>query len=166
MSMLNTDRLILRIPTEKDGPEIFFLRSDPEVNKRVIRSQPKNLEEACSWIRARLEEIQQGKLYYWSITVKGNPKMIGSICLWNFSEDKKQAEVGYDLHPDFHRKGIMDEALKAVLSFGFGKLNLAQVEAYTQRDNEASKKLLLRNDFVLQEDRVDDGNPMNLIYVR
>lgn len=165
LSPLISDRLILRFPTEEDGPEIFFLRSDPEINKYVIRPQPKNLEEACTWIRDRLAEIQEGKLYYWSITMKGNPRMIGSICLWNLSDDHKQAEVGYDLHPDFHGKGIMDESLKAVLGFGFDTLALDQVEAYTQKNNEASKKLLLRNGFVHLVNRVCDTNPMNWIYL-
>ena len=36
-------------------------------------------------------------------------EMIGSICLWNFTDNQKSAEIGYDLSPKYQRKGIMNE---------------------------------------------------------
>ena len=91
--------------------------------------------------------------------------MLGSICLWNFSGDRLKAEVGYDLNPAFHGMGLMDEAMKMVLRFGFDVLKLESIEAYTQGNNEPSKRLLVRNHFVLQPERMDEENPLNFIYV-
>jgi ribosomal-protein-alanine N-acetyltransferase len=39
-----------------------------------------------------------------------------------FSSDKTMAEVGYELLPDYHRKGIMSEALSVVLEYGLNTL--------------------------------------------
>jgi len=90
--------------------------------------------------------------------------MIGSICLWNFSKNKKIGEVGYDLSQKFQRKGIMNESLKSILDFGFGKLNLNVIEAFTHRLNESSKKLLVKNGFKLVKDKNDEDNLDNVVY--
>ena len=90
--------------------------------------------------------------------------MIGNIVLWNFSKDRKTAEVGYDLSPEFQGQGIMDEAMKAVLHFGFNQLKLELVEAFTSKQNESSKKLLLRNYFKLNASRKDSDDEDNIIF--
>lgn len=162
---LSTNRLRLRRTLGSDAEAVFFLRSDPAVNALVKRPMPQTLADAAEFIRLRQLDIANEKLLYWSICLKDDPQMIGSICLWNFSEDKKQAEVGYDLHTDFHQQGIMHEAMQAVLDYGFGPQKLAVIEAYTQNDNIGSQKLLLKNGFVLQAERKDEDNPKNLIFV-
>ncbi len=58
----------------------------------------------------------------------------------------------------------MNEALQAILKFGFTKLELDKIEAYTQTNNENSKNMLLRNKFVLNEKMADEGNPLNSIF--
>ncbi len=118
------------------------MRSDKEINKFVKRASAKTKEEALEFISKINTQIKQGIFFYWAITEKNNDKMVGSICLWNFSEDRKKAEVGYDLNPNFQGKGIMNESLKTIIQFGFEKLNLNLIEAYTNSENENSKKLL------------------------
>ncbi|MFK7923024.1 MAG: GNAT family N-acetyltransferase [Bacteroidia bacterium] len=162
---LTTDRLRLRRTLASDAEAIFFLRSDPAVNALVKRSAPKTLADASEFIRLRQLDITNEKMLYWSISLKDDPTMIGSICLWNFSKDKQLAEVGYDLHTDFHQQGIMNEAMEVVVAYGFGPQGLDIIEAYTQNDNIGSKKLLLKNGFAQDEKRKDDHNPKNVIFV-
>ena len=59
-----------------------------------------------------------------------------------------RAEIGYRLHPAQHGKGIMNEALKAVLDYGFNVMNLHSVEANTNPGNKESISLLERNGFI------------------
>ncbi|WP_239001346.1 GNAT family N-acetyltransferase [Elizabethkingia anophelis] len=80
------------------------------------------------------------------------------------SADRKTAEVGYDLKPLYHGKGIMSEALVAVIEFGFSTLGLDKIEAFTSRYNEASKSLLLKHNFILNPERTDEDNLDNLIF--
>lgn len=162
---LYTDRLYLRTLQETDVDEIMFLRSDSTVNKFVKRDITKNADDALKFIKKIKNNVANKAVCYWCITEHANPKAIGTICLWNFSEDSKTAEVGYDLHPEFHGKGLMTEALKAVLHFGFNKLNLENIEAYTQHDNIDSLRLLQKQNFEKINSRIDDENADNLILV-
>jgi ribosomal-protein-alanine N-acetyltransferase len=159
-----TERLLLRKLIKADWKMISYLRSDKEVNEFVKRPSAESKEKALEFILKINIEIDNGQLYYWTITEKNNGEMIGSICLWKFSKDKKSAEVGYDLSPKYQKKGIMNESLHNVLEFGFKKLNLDYIEAYTHKNNENSKKLLKRNGFRLVEDKNDVNNIDNIVY--
>ena len=161
---LTTDRLILRKANKADGNEILFLRSDPSVNKYINRPPTNNLKDAEDFMERIENGIQKGQNINWNITLKNDPKMIGSICIWNFSEDQKTGEVGYDLHPQFHGKGMMSEALKCVVKYGFQELGLEKIEAYTHRENESSKRLLENNNFTLVPDKEDDYNEFNVVF--
>jgi len=161
---LQTDRLVLRRLIESDWKEIQYLRSDKKVNKFVKRPKADTREKALAFIQRINTEIETRNSVYWSISLKNKQPMIGSISLWNFSEDKKTAEVGYDLNPQFHKMGIMNEALQAVLNYGFQELNLDKIEAFTQINNEPSRQLLKKNKFKLNESRFDEDNPENLIF--
>ena len=162
--LLSSERLGLRKIQVQDANEIYFLRSNPEVNKFILRTPTKNIEEAKSFIVDRLNDFKTRKVFFWAITLKDNPQLIGSICLWNFNEDKTIAEVGYDLHPDFQKKGIMNESLQLVLNFGFKQLQLITIEAFTHKENMGSIQLLKRNHFKLETNRIDEGFPHNIIF--
>ena len=72
--------------------------------------------------------------------------------------------MGYDLSPIFQGQGIMNEATMKVLDFGFNKLHLDKIEAFTNKQNERSKKLLFRNNFKWNTSRIDTDDLDNLIY--
>ncbi len=161
---LTTNRLILRQAISKDINSIFFLRSNTEVMKYINRPVITEKREAEDFLEKITNEMEANESLLWAITVDNKPGMIGAISLWNFSDDLRTAEVGYSLHPDFQNRGIMSEALLAVLKFGFETLCFQTIEAFTNRWNESSKQLLLKNGFVLQPDRVDEGDSNNSIY--
>jgi ribosomal-protein-alanine N-acetyltransferase len=54
---------------------------------------------------------------------------IGSICFWNITADEDCAEIGYDLLPLFHGQGIMQEATKAIIKYGFEGMKLNKIVA-------------------------------------
>jgi len=147
-----------------DWKMISFLRSDKNVNEFVKRPSAETKEKAQAFIEKINTGIDNRNFYYWKITERNKNKMIGSICLWNFSKDYKTAEIGYDLSPNYQRKGIMNESLKNVTEFGFQRLNLDLIEAYTHRQNKRSKKLLEKNGFNLVQGKKDKDNADNIIY--
>jgi ribosomal-protein-alanine N-acetyltransferase len=148
----------------KDLEDILFLRSDPTVNKYIDRSPAQKLKDAEDFFNKISKGFDEGKNINWTITYKDNDKMIGSICLWNFSEDEKIGEVGYDLKPEFQGQGIMTEALKAILNFGFEQLKLEKIEAYTHHQNESSKRLLVKNNFKIIKGKIDEYNSNNIVF--
>lgn len=159
-----TERLFLRGLKQSDWKMISFLRSDKDVNEFIKRPSAESKEKALEFISKINTGSNDQISYYWAITEKNQNKMIGSICLWNFSMNNKIAEVGFDLSPKHQRKGIMNEALISVLSFGFDKLNLNTIEACTHRKNERSKKLLVNNGFNLAKDKKDGDDLDVLVY--
>lgn len=164
---IHTERLILRKIETSDCDAILFLRSDETVNKYIARPEnrkTKNLSDAVKFIKELNGYLETGKSIAWGITMKNNPEIVGTICLWNFSNDNKTAEVGYDLHPEFQGKGIMDESLKLIIEYGFGKLKLTKIEAFTHTINVNSRKLLVKNEFQLIENRKDPDNKSNVIF--
>jgi ribosomal-protein-alanine N-acetyltransferase len=113
--------------------------------------------------------IANDKWMYWAVCFKDNPKLIGTVCLWNLNEEENKAEVGYELMPEYQRKGIAQESLYAVIGFGFNKLELGKIEAYTHKENLASIKLLENLSFVRdhnEETKIDFTieNPKTTVY--
>ena len=80
---LITDRLVLRQLEMQDDGEIFFLRSDETVNKFLVSPIAKSIQDARDFINKINENIANSESVYWAITVKGNNKLIGTICIWN-----------------------------------------------------------------------------------
>jgi [ribosomal protein S5]-alanine N-acetyltransferase len=119
---LSTERLILRELKESDHQLVLFLRSDKTVNAFIERPedrQTKTTEDAIRFIKELHGYAKNNVSIAWGITLKEQPDIVGTICLWNFSDDRKTAEVGYDLHPNYQGLGIMTTALKLVLDYGF-----------------------------------------------
>lgn len=162
---LTTERLLLRSLKATDKKEILILRSDPVVNKYIDRPPTTKIEEALLFIKNRNDNLKENKALYWAITLKENPKLIGTICLWNFSEDKKTAELGYELLPAFQGKGIMSEAIKKVIETSFEKMGVEMLEAFTHKDNQKSRLLLSKNNFLHDINRKDEDNINNAIFI-
>ena len=162
---IKTERLTLRKIEESDSDVILFLRSDKTINKFIDRPEnrrTKNISDAIKHIKKLNTETN--KSISWGIMLNNNSKIIGTICLWNFSKNLKTAEVGYDLNPAFQRKGIMSEALNSVVNFGFIELNIDVIEAFTHIQNKNSKKLLEKNGFHFNENRKDNDNPNDIVF--
>jgi len=162
--VLETERLVLRQVDITDSKEVFFLRSSTEVGKYIAREPQESIDQTIAFIERTKKGMIANTAIPWAITLKNNNKLIGTISLHSFSEGNSVAEVGYDLNPEFQKKGIMSEALKAVVSYGFKKLEFSRIEAFTQIENESSKLLLTKNNFQLHPTRIDEGFPKNVIF--
>ena len=95
---LKTKRLILRKITLNDVDDLQNLRNHPVVLKHIKRDVINDKNITKSYITDKQKEIENGKIYYWAISILEDPKLIGTICLWNFNNTKTIAELGYELH--------------------------------------------------------------------
>jgi ribosomal-protein-alanine N-acetyltransferase len=162
---LTTVRLILRQLNATDDSEIFKLRSDERINQYLHRPKDTSIEESRQFIIRINNGIKENKSFYWAITFKEYPQLIGTICLWNLSEDKKSIELGYELNQKFQGQGIMSEAIKKVIEFAFENIGVTTIEAYTHKDNLKSAFLLLKNNFSIDSRRKDKDNINNAIFI-
>lgn len=153
-----TPRLRLRKLKESDWKIVSYLRSDDTINRFIERPRIETEEKVLEFIRKTNKSVDNKRAYYWSITEKDKTEMIGNICLWNFSKDRKITEIGYELSPEFQGKGLMSEALKKIIQFGFENLELESILAYTHKNNDKSRLLLEKNMFSLINEKKDGQN--------
>lgn len=145
---LTTERLLLRELQLTDAHEIFLLRSNKEVNELIDRATATSIDEAHQFINMIISNQLNNESFMWVITLKDEPKLIGTIVYWNIVKDKDQAEIGYEMLPQYHGKGIMHEALLNVIDFGFKTLGLKFIVAEPKSNNQPSVKLLEKCGFV------------------
>ena len=146
--LLTTERLVLRQMSIDDANEMFFLRSDEHVMKYIDRPRAKSVEDAVQFIQMINIGLANNEYINWAIALKNDPKLIGNICFWRIQKEHYRAEIGYVLHPAYHGKGIMQEAIMAVLDYGFKIMGIHSVEANVNPENITSIKTLERTGFV------------------
>ncbi len=139
---LESDRLILRPLNSADDEAIFRLRSHPDVFKYVDIEPYQSIERAQKFIKAVKSDIRKGEAYFWGIVLKEEDFVIGTVCIWNFERNKTKAEIGYELHPQYHHKGVMREAMQIALEYVEKQLSIEVLDAITHEDNLPSKRLL------------------------
>lgn len=144
---LHTDRLLLRRLKPDDQEDIFELRSNPDVMRYIPRPLAVTIDDAAAHIEVTSKMLDENVGINWGIKEKSSNKIIGSIGIFRVMKEHYRGEVGYILNPKWHNKGIMNEALGVVLSYGFEKMKLHSIEAIIDPDNIASARLLEKNKF-------------------
>ena len=145
---LETERLLLRRVSNDDVNEIMQLRGNPETMKYIPRPLVTNTDEALAHIKMINDKIDANEGINWAITIKGSPKLIGVIGHYRIQPENHRCEIGYMILPQYNGQGIVTEAVKAVLEYGFDDLQMHSIEGVIDPDNIASEKVLLKNGFV------------------
>jgi ribosomal-protein-alanine N-acetyltransferase len=145
---LTTQRLILRQPRTEDAADLFLLRSDPEVMRYIPRPLAQSVEDVVSLIQMINDFTQKGERINWAMEWKETGEVIGLLGYVNIKPEHQRAEVGYSLARTWHRKGIMREALREVVRYGFEEMNMHSIEAVLDEENTPSARLLEDAGFV------------------
>ncbi len=133
---LVTERLELRPLKKEDGGDFLSIFSNPEVTRYYEVDTMTNLLEAS---RLLDHFMAIGRL---GISLKRDSGIIGSCGLFAINAEYFSASLGYDLAREYWGKGIMTEALRALLGYGFSSLGLNRINALTYPDNAASIRVL------------------------
>ncbi len=145
---IQTDRLLLRPFRSSDAQDIFDMYSDPKV-MRFWSSPPwESVERAHEVIERDIKAFQNGEHLCLVLERAEDSRLIGQCTLFKFSESCRRAEIGYCLASWTWGNGYMNEALRAIIHYGFERLNLNRIEADIDPLNEASVKTVERLGFV------------------
>lgn len=145
--VLHTERLVLRELREEDAAAAFRMFSDPEVMRYVGKAVNVDLAETLNFLRANRDQYPARTGVRWAITLRGDDQLIGSCGHWRLMKEHHRSEIGYDLLQSHWGRGIMAEALHAILAFGFTRLGLHSVEAQIDPANRRSQQVLERVGF-------------------
>ena len=150
--------LTLRQLLITDEQEIFTLRSDSEINKYLERQISNTIDDARSFINKIVENINRNDSLYWAIALTDRNKLVGTICLFGFSDENDKCEIGYELLTTFQGQGIMKEASEKVIEYAFNTIKVQRIEAIVHRNNQSSIKLLEKLSF-RSSTELDKVNP-------
>ncbi|MET1013821.1 MAG: GNAT family N-acetyltransferase [Paenisporosarcina sp.] len=121
---IETDRLLLRSWQKEDAEDLYAYAKDDRVGPMAGWAPHQNVEESLEVIG-----FFQSAGDTYAIEWKETGNVIGGIGLHDRRPDVDrkhlpQREIGYVLSPDYWGKGIMPEAVEAVLHHGFVDMNL------------------------------------------
>jgi ribosomal-protein-alanine N-acetyltransferase len=145
---LQTQRLLLKQISKVDVENIFEIRSDKDTMHFIPRPIAKTLDDAIYIVNRITDGINKDESINWGIYLKDTAKLIGIVGFVRMNKDSYRAEIGYILNKNYHKKGIMTEAVKALIDFGFNTMQLNSIEAIIHPENKASIGLVESRKFV------------------
>ena len=154
---IETDRLILR-PFAMEDAEAMYRNwaSDDEVSKHLTWPTHTSVEISKMVLTDWISHYPEPDFYNWAIVLKENgPEPIGNISVVGINKEVDAATMGYCMSRAHWRKGIMAEALTAVIAFLFDELGFNRIEADHDPNNPASGRVMeksgMRHEGILRQ---------------
>jgi ribosomal-protein-alanine N-acetyltransferase len=140
---LETERLLLRKMRLDDAEAMFAYASDPEVTRYVPWDTHRSMEDSESFLGFATEGYERGDFGGWGVVLKYDAVFIGTSGIYvGYAPEHARAELGYVLSREYWGKGLMPEAVRAVIRFSFGRMGLNRVEARCIAENTASARVM------------------------
>ena len=160
MSMIKTERLMLRKWKETDAESLFEYAKDPEVG--LIAGWPPHGSKEVSL--DVIKNVLNGAECY-AICEKENGKAIGSIELklnghTDMTDRDDECELGYWLGKPFWGRGYMPEAAREIIRHGFEDLGMNTIWCGYYEGNQKSKRVQEKLGFVYHHTCTDVYVPL------
>jgi RimJ/RimL family protein N-acetyltransferase len=147
LPIITTPRVVLRWISEDDIDGLYEVFSDPQVMRYWSRGPLPDREAAAAMQREIAAGNESGTMIKWGLALRDSNSLIGTTTLFNLKLDNGRAEVGYAMGSAYWGKGLMNEALQALLLHAFESLKLRRLEADVDPRNAASIRTLERLGF-------------------
>lgn len=170
--LLETKRLKLVEITHNHVNSLYEILSLEEVTKYYGTDHFRSLGEATKLIDMFQKNFFEKRGIRWGMILKENYKLIGTVGLNGLQLKNKRSEIGYELHPDYWRRGFTSEAILEVLRFSFTELELNRIGAVVYPENIPSVDLLekigftregLLRDYMFQNNKFHDTYVLSLL---
>jgi ribosomal-protein-alanine N-acetyltransferase len=140
--LLSTPRLRLRC-LELDDAEIMFENlNTPEAVRFGGKAPPATVAATREKIEKVLATVRAGEGISWALTDIQTGAYLGGAGLWRWDKPNFRAEVGYEISSRVWGRGLMTEAVRAIIAFGFQRMDLHSIEAKVHPENTASIRVL------------------------
>ena len=142
MVTLKGKNIFLRALEPEDLEFIYAIENDENIWEISNTITPYSRFLIRQYLENAQQDIFEAKQLRLAICKKDNQNPIGLIDLFDFDPKNSRAGVGIIIQNDDNRKnGFGKEALELVINFSFSQLQLHQLYANIQTENEASIKL-------------------------
>lgn len=146
--IIETKRLILKGLSPRDMTIIFENYARDEIMK-ILGHRDENEYQKEEYKQQNGYAAYNRGFILFLLTVKSTDSIIGRCGLHNWDIDHKRAEIGYNITDEnFKRKGLMSEAVSAIIEYGFDKLRLHRIEALVGSGNIPSLRIMEKHNFI------------------
>lgn len=145
--VLRTERLLMRQITESDGEGLFGIFADDQVTEHYAWDTFTCIGQGHALAARTAAQFRQREAIRWGLLLPASPHIIGTCGYTRWNQENHFAVLGYDLARPYWRRGLMSEAVAAVLRLGFEQTALNRVEATVMAGNAASAAVLSRAGF-------------------
>ena len=140
--LIDSDRLYLRPPQRADLKALMAVNGDDRVTRFLPYPTWNSRADGEAWYDRMASLQAAGEAHQLVVVEKSSQSPIGSCLLFNHDESSQRAELGYVLGHQYWGRGLMAEALRALLDCTFGPMALRRLEAEVNPANRASTRLL------------------------
>ncbi len=147
---IQTERLTLRQYNQEDLQPLQDILRDTEVMKYSgldVNDFMKNAKAELEWFK-QLNNSNNG--IRWIITFKNDNTYLGDLGFMDIDQGNNRSEISYKLSRKQWNKGLITEALRAVISYGFNELGLNRITAQVHNCNGASQRVLMKLGFLME----------------
>ncbi len=138
LTILETERCVVREMTEDDLDRLYEIYADPSVTA-YMEPLFEDRDEERAYIRNYIERIYAFYGYgLWSVFDKKSGLLIGRA---GVEQKDDYAELGYLIAPEYQKKGYATEVCREILMYAEGALGLSGIRAMVHRENAASVRL-------------------------
>lgn len=140
---IETERLLLRKFKLDDAQQMFDnWTKDPENVEYISFSAHKEVRDTYKFLEKWIDKYKNKDSYIWCITLKDTGEVIGSVDVIEIIEFRSTCEIGYVISKKYWNKGIMTEALKAVIAYLLSKVGFNRIQLRHMTDNPASGRVM------------------------
>jgi [ribosomal protein S5]-alanine N-acetyltransferase len=145
--VLATPRLALRALRDDDAAALHAVFADPRVMRYWSSAPWTSIAQAEGFIERSRAAMASGDALRLGLERRDDALLIGQCTLFDFVLPSARAEIGYSMRADAWGRGLMHEALTALIDHGFGTLGLHRIEADIDPRNAPSARSLERLGF-------------------
>ena len=143
-------RLTIRLVVAADLPGLFVVNGDDAVTQRLPYPTWQTPADGEAWLARMRALADAGTALQFVVCDTASGQVLGSCLLFRFDAGSARAELGYVLGRAHWGRGVMFEALGALLGHAFGPMGLRRIEAEVNPANTASVRLLERLGFTCE----------------
>lgn len=148
---IETERLILRRFEYNDSKTMLKnWIADEKIQSMYSEPVYKTLDEVNDLLDKYISSYEKEDYYRWAIIEKASNECIGQIAYFLVDNKNHFAEIEYCIGSQFQRKGYATEATKAIINYGFEKINLHKVQICTKTINAPSKSVIEKCGFTYE----------------
>ena len=145
---IESENLILRQFSYNDNKDMLdYWVSDPNIQSMYSEPIYTTEEEVKELLDKYITSYSQDSYYRWAIIEKSTQICIGQIAFFLVDSKNHFGEIEYCIGSKFHRKGYASEAVKAILKYGFEKINFHKIQVCHKENNIASQGVIRKAGF-------------------